>query len=82
MRVGFGFGVLAADRFGENAGDRGLADAAGAGKKVCLMNAIRFDRVHQRANDVALANDVRELRRTPFARQNDVRKAFPRHSSF
>ena len=61
--------LFAVEAFGEDARDGGLADAARAGEQVGVVQAAHFQRVFQRADDMALADDLLEVARAPFARQ-------------
>ena len=56
----------------QDAGGRGLADAARAGEDERLRDAAGRDRVAQRLRDAALADDVIEPLRTPFAGEDLV----------
>src|SRR5690606_30402976 len=59
--------LLAIERLGENAGDRGLADAAGSGEQEGMMDTTAVQRMRQRANHVFLADQFGKLARAPFA---------------
>ena len=66
--VGLGGGALRAiERFGEDAGGGGLADAADAGKNIGVRDAVRLDGVRERARDVLLPDDVAERLRAIFS---------------
>ena len=62
-----GGAVLAVEGLGEDAGEGGLAGAAGAGEEVGLRDAALLDRGAQRADDVVLPDDLLEGLRAPFA---------------
>ena len=51
---------FAVKRLGEDARDRGLADAARAGKQEGMVQAIVVERVHQRPDDVLLTHELGE----------------------
>ena len=57
---------------GEYAGQRGLADAAGARKQVGVVETLRSQRIHQRLDHVLLANHLPEASRPPFPRKNRI----------
>ena len=57
---------------GQNAGDRGLADAAMAAENVAVGGASLLDGVLQGAGDVLLSDDLGEFLRTVFAGQDGV----------
>ena len=61
---------LAVERFGEDAGDGGFADAARAGKEVSVMNAVMVQRVGQRLGHMRLADQFVKVFRPPFACEN------------
>ena len=52
--------VFAVERLGEDAGRRGLADAAGAGEEVGVGDAVALEGVGQGAGDGFLADEVGE----------------------
>ena len=52
--------VLAVERLGEDARERGLADAARTGKQVGMVQALLAQRVRERAHDVLLADQLRQ----------------------
>ena len=60
----------AVEALGEDAGDRGLADAAGAAEQVGVGDAVQPDGVAQGLDDVVLADDVLEPLR-PVAAGDD-----------
>ncbi len=62
-----GWSLFAVQRLGQNAGDRGFADSAGAGKEIGMRNAFRVDRIHQRLNDVRLADHIIERAGSVFS---------------
>jgi hypothetical protein len=64
--------VRAVERPGQNAGRRGLADAAGTGEDECLRDAPGAQRVLQRPRDRLLADHVVETLRPPLASQDLV----------
>ena len=68
-RVG-GRSLLAVQRARQDARGRGLADAARAGEDERLRDPLRGDGVAQRLRDAALADDVIEPLRPPFAGEN------------
>jgi hypothetical protein len=59
---------LAVDRLGENPRERGLADSTRSRKEICVVQALRLERIHQRGDDVRLAHDLLEDPGTPLAR--------------
>ena len=62
-----GFAVQA---LGENARQRRLADAAGAGEQVGVVQAVLLQRVAQRPHYVLLPDQAAEIARPPFAGKN------------
>ena len=64
--------VRAVQRLREDAGGRGLADAARADEQVGVRDAAALDGVAQGADDVLLADNVAEVRRAVLQRQGDV----------
>ena len=65
-----GHAGFAIQGFGENAGDGGLAHAAGAGKEEGMMQAAVIQRVDQRLHHVLLAHQLGEVAWAPFARED------------
>ena len=63
------------ERFGENARQRCLADAARAGKEIGVVQPLLIQRVRQRPHDVLLADQAGKCFRPPFARQNLITHA-------
>ena len=61
---------LAVERFGEDAGDGGFADAACAGKEVSVVDAVMVQRVGQRLGHMRLADQFVKVFRPPFACEN------------
>ena len=59
--------LLAVQRFGENARQRGLADAARPDKQVGVRDASGFDRVLERARDMLLTDHIIKPLGAPFA---------------
>jgi hypothetical protein len=47
--------------------ERGLADAAGAGEEISVMQPPLLERVAQGAHDMLLAYEAREIPRPPLA---------------
>ncbi|SBV35169.1 hypothetical protein STPYR_10099 [uncultured Stenotrophomonas sp.] len=70
-RVGAG-AVLAVQRLGEDAGDGGLANAAGAGEQEGVVDAAAVQRVAQRADHVFLAHQLGETLGPPLAGEDEV----------
>ena len=64
--------ALAVERLGQNAGGRGLADAAGTGEQIGVADAIAGDRLLQRPGDVLLADQLVERLRPIAASDDDV----------
>ena len=58
-----GRALLAVERLGEDAGERGLPRAARAGEEVRLPHLVSLDRVLERADDRFLADDLVEVLR-------------------
>ncbi len=71
-RIGTGAG-LAIQRFGENARNRGLAHAAGAGEQKCVVHTPTVERVTERADHVFLAYEFGKTLRAPLAGENKIR---------
>ena len=67
--------AFAVQRLGEDARDRGLADAARAGEQKRVMHAPGIERIGERAHDVFLPDQFGKLARTPFAREDLIRHA-------
>jgi hypothetical protein len=65
-RIGTG-ALLAVQRLGEDARDRGLADAARAGEQEGMVDPAGLQRVGQRAHDVLLPDQFGETLGTPLA---------------
>src|SRR6202012_3040768 len=61
---------LAIQRLGEDARQRGFADAAGAGKQIGMMQTATVERVRERAHHVLLSDERSEILRPPFACEN------------
>ena len=61
---------LAIERLGQNARERGLADAAGAGKQIGMMQPLLFKRVGKRPDHVILSDQLGKALRAPFAGEN------------
>ena len=59
--------LFTVERFRENSGDGGLADAARPGKQIGLRNPFRGDRVDQRLHDMRLTDHVVEGPRAVFS---------------
>ena len=68
--VGADVVFLAVERFGEDAGDGGFADAACAGKEVSVVDAVMVQRVGQRLGHMRLADQFVKVFRPPFACEN------------
>ena len=71
-----GFGADAGftvEAFGENPRDSGLADAAGAGKQVGMVQAVVVQGVDERLQHVFLADHFTETARAPLAGENLIR---------
>ena len=64
--------LLAVQRLGQDAGGRGLADAAGAGEQIRMADAIGRNRVRQRLGDVLLADQFGERLRPIAPGDDDV----------
>ena len=62
--------VLAVERLGQDAGGRGLADAAGTGEQIGVADAVAGDGLLQRPGDVLLADQLVERLR-PIAASDD-----------
>jgi hypothetical protein len=60
---------LAVEALGEDARERRLADAARAGEEIGVVQALRVERVAQRAHDVLLPDQAREILGAPLARK-------------
>ena len=58
---------FAVERLGQDAGDRRLADAAGAGEQVGVMKPPGAQSMRERAHHVILPDQGREVARTPLA---------------
>ena len=62
----------AIQRLGEYSSQRGLADTACTCEQVGMVEALRRERVHQRLDDVLLANHFRKASRPPFSCKNRI----------
>ncbi|MDR9256640.1 hypothetical protein FEP14_03177 [Burkholderia multivorans] len=67
LRRDAGFTV---ERLREDARQRRLADAAGAGEQIRVMKTPAVERVRERPDDVLLADERSEILRTPLACEN------------
>ncbi|VWC31277.1 hypothetical protein BPS26883_06424 [Burkholderia pseudomultivorans] len=67
LRRDAGFTV---ERFREDPRQRRLADAAGTGKQIGVMETPAVERVRERPDDVLLADERSEILRTPLACEN------------
>jgi hypothetical protein len=63
---------FAVQRLGEDARNGGLADTAGAGEEIGMVQAIVIEGVHQRLLHVVLPDQFSEIARAPLARQDLV----------
>ena len=63
---------LAIERLGQNARDRGLANAPRSGEKIGVMQSLRGERVAQGLYHVVLAHHFRKIARTVFAGKHKV----------
>ena len=71
--AGFGAGpALAIQALGEDPGDGGLADAAGAGEQERVVDAAGFQRIGQRAHHVFLADQFGETPGAPLAGEHEI----------
>jgi hypothetical protein len=61
---------LAVDGLGEDARERGLADAARSREQVRVVQALRIERVRERRDHVLLADELLENAGAPLARQD------------
>lgn len=69
----FGRGaLLAVQALGEDAGDRGLADPAGAGEQHGVVHAAAVERVAERADHVFLADQFGETAGAPLAGEDEI----------
>lgn len=59
----------AIQRFGKDACDGGFAHPARSGKQIGMVQAILRERVAERLDDMLLPRQLREVFRTPFARE-------------
>jgi hypothetical protein len=64
-----GDALVAVEGLGQDAGDGGLAHAAGAGEQVGVVQAVVVQGVHQGAQHVLLPHHFMEIARAPLARQ-------------
>src|SRR5690606_12159346 len=67
-----GRATLAVEALGEDARDRGLAHAAGAGEQEGVVDAAGIERVDQGADHVFLAHEFGETLRAPLAGEDEV----------
>ena len=65
----------AIERFGEDARERGLADAAGAGEQISVVQPLLGERVRERTHDVLLPDELREVARPVFAGKDEIAHA-------
>src|SRR5690606_83118 len=73
LAAGFGSGAaLAVQGLSEDAGDGGLADAAGAREQEGVVDAARLEGVGEGADDVFLADEFGEAARAPLAGEDQV----------
>jgi hypothetical protein len=63
---------FAVERFGQNARKRGLAHAAGSGEQPGVVQALRVERMRQRAHHVILSHEGIERSRPPLAGQYQI----------
>ncbi|CAB3871780.1 hypothetical protein LMG1864_02808 [Achromobacter ruhlandii] len=63
---------FAVERFGQDARQRGLADAAGAGEQPGVVQALGVERMRQRAHHVILSHEGIERSRPPLAGQYQI----------
>ncbi|CAB3758216.1 hypothetical protein LMG29542_03263 [Paraburkholderia humisilvae] len=61
---------LTVERLREDARQRGLADAACSGEQIGVMQAAAVERMRERAHDVLLSDERREIFRPPLACEN------------
>jgi hypothetical protein len=59
--------LLAVECLGQDAGECGLADAAGAGEQIGVVELIAVERIGERAHDMLLPDHIVERPGTPFA---------------
>ena len=64
--------LLAVQRLGEDTGKRGLADTAGAGKEVGMMELVAIERVGECADHMRLSDQIIEALGAPFAGEHLV----------
>ncbi len=79
-------GTGAVERLRQDARDRGLADAAGAGEQIGVVQAAALQRMGERAHHMILSDQGGEGLGAPFARQHGTRhgkdcKGRPRHAA-
>src|SRR5690606_19045921 len=73
LAAGVGAGaLLAVQALGEDAGDGGLAHAAGAGEEVGVVDAARLERIAQGPDHVFLAHQFGEPPGAPLAVEDEV----------
>ena len=63
---------LAVERFGQDARERGLANAPGSGEQPGVMQALRVERMGERAHHVILSHQGIERSRPPLAGQYQI----------
>ncbi|MCY1531089.1 hypothetical protein D9M68_663020 [compost metagenome] len=63
---------FAVERFGQNARKRGLAHAPGSGEQPGVVQALRVERMRQRAHHVILSHEGIERSRPPLAGQYQI----------
>ena len=62
--------ACAVEAFRKDAGERGLANTAGSGEKVSVMNPLFTQRMSQGFDDVLLAHHAVKVVRSPFSSKN------------
>ena len=73
LAAGFGAGAaLAVERLGEDAGDGGLAHAAGAGEQEGVVDLAGLQRIAQRTHHVLLPHQFGEAPRAPFSGKDQI----------
>ncbi len=65
-----GHAGFAIERLGEDARERRLADAAGSGEQIGVVQTPAVQRVRERAHHVLLSDERSEILRSPFACEN------------
>ena len=63
---------FAVERFSQNARHRGLADTAGAGEQIGVMQALRTQGIGQRLHNMRLTHQLFECFRTVFASEHQI----------